>query len=149
LAGSSNDGYADNLRFVLGNASVASSTTLTPDTTIEDPPVVTVKGKKATVLMQKFSKVSLTNTSGRFARALASRAKAKPKKVEIMYSATISLLGSTSKKDIKTKTSKRNQITFSGLKPGDYTATYRVKAVQGKKTRIQTDPSPAQTFTIQ
>lgn len=144
--GASNDGYADNLRFVLGNESVAASKTLTPKTSIENPPTIMIKGKsKATVVMQKFNKVDLK--TARLVTAAA--AKDSKNKLEISYSVTVAKQAATSKKDIKRQTSKKNQVTFLNLGPGNYTATYSVKAVQGKKVKIQTNVSPAQPFTVQ
>jgi hypothetical protein len=148
-SGTSNDGYADNLRFVIGEAASTTSNVLNPQTTLEDPPAVTVKNRSATLIFRKFKKASLKAAAAQAAVLYDSAAPAaKKKKLEIVYVATVSTVGAGTKKNIK-KTAKKNSLTIKNLAPGNYTVSYQVRAVQGKKVKLSTNVSPAATFTVQ
>lgn len=111
---------------------------LTPGIIIENPPVVAIENKTATVTLQKFSGASLTSF-----RKQVLAAKKGGKKYTIQYDVT--LTGPQKKK----LTSKRNEVTFKNLKPGNYSVFYKVVALKDGKKAFASQKSPAAVFTIQ
>lgn len=117
---------------------------LTPNTTIDFPPGVTIVDNDATVLMQKFTRVKTKSAAQSEPNTAA--AKKPGTKPSIRYNVTVTNQSSGQSRRV---TSKRNVATFSNLPPGSYTATYRVSIVKGKKRVSSTNTSPAAPFTIQ
>lgn len=123
-----------------------------PGLTIVDAPNITIEKKTITITMEKFSKALPKNAKNntRTARFLASQgvetAPAKAAKITILYE--INIKGATRQQTRKTVTSKRNQVTVKNLVPGNYTTSYKVKAIQNEKTLYSTRPSPKAIFNI-
>jgi hypothetical protein len=144
---------------------IGSSNLVTPKTPLTDPPTVTVEARKVTLTFTAFSGVgtlknrSLDLDSSNFApvMSLARSGRAKKPKANFEYVAEVQRTadenGAQVKKDIRKLTSKKNQIVLNNLKPGSYTAKYRVRIFTGKgsskKVIGQTKFSPAATFSVQ
>jgi hypothetical protein len=121
---------------------------LSPETTIVIAPTVQIAATTITVTMEKFNKVapkSRATTLAIFAKDLLERA-AKAAKLSVLYE--VNVKGETKKQTRQKILSKRNEVTVKKLAPGNYTTTYRVKAVQGEKTVYSSNLSPASSFTI-
>lgn len=127
-----------------------------PNTKIEAPPATTVDGDDVTLIFEKFADANLEKYlkgSSKKQRAmimkLAAHAAKSKSKYTIKYSAVITPDGG-SKKDVKRTNSKRNQLTYKDLAPGNYTAKYRVVVTKKStgKVEFRTKFSPTSSFTI-
>lgn len=138
------------------NARRTSSTPslVTPNTKLEDPPVVTVTSKKVTLLFEPFSDVGTFGRRSTGSRvAIEPRAKAKNSfRYDVEIKRVSDQNGKRVRNEVSNKTSKRNQLTLNSLKPGNYSAKYRVeitKKEDGKEKVVGTTKfSPPASFAI-
>jgi hypothetical protein len=134
---------------------------LSAATVLKIPPVVVVLSgtgptKSVNIYLTQFSGVAAALTSSKRTRILSPKileaiVKQRPGKrsttLSVQYDVVVD---STSIASIERKrTSKKNIITLSGLNPGEYTAKYRLLAVDKKnKVAFKTKFSPSSSFTI-
>lgn len=119
---------------------------LSPGFEIEEPPTVNVTGRQATITMQEFSDVTLSSNS----LIGAERIQLKASRLNIKYQVTVTPADLTSNRrnDIRRRLTKRNEITFRNIPPGNYTTRYRVLIVRKKKTVGRSTFSPSESFSI-
>lgn len=114
---------------------------VTPSYKIKDPPAVIVNLKSAILLLEKFSGVA---------------AKAKVVKTSLRYVVEIKRTKDETGKSIKNelikKITKKNQLALNNLRPGSYSAKYKVELVKKQNGREvvsgQTKFSPTAVFDI-
>jgi hypothetical protein len=134
---------------------LAGANIVTPKTKLKDPPLVQVQSRRATFILEPFSKAQ-RSAATRQARAVADdeistrAAKAKPK-FSFRYQLTVTK--GTGRKAVRLqKVSKRNQLTLARLSPGTYSARYKVEILskKGGKTVVvgSTKFSPRASFTV-
>ncbi len=122
---------------------------VTPSTKLVSPPIVQVEQKKVTINFIPFSGV------GPIKARSAITARAKGPKLTFRYYAEVDRkidgTGKIIKLERKKIVSKRNQVTLNSLKPGVYTARYRVEFTQKGSDEIvsKTGFSPRVTFAVQ
>ena len=124
-----------------------------PKAPISTPPSAVVNSKKVTVVMQLFTLVS-NGTSGyelievNRANAAVLKAMHAPgsRAQQIVYKVTVKSLSKSS--DVRRRTTKRNTLTVSKLKPGSYSVRYRAQARSGSTVISQSKQSANRTFTI-
>ena len=97
---------------------------LTPDTVITEPPEVEVSGRTITIILQEFSGVVITTSTGSGALKAAVPSTA--------YRYDVTVRGSK-KSDLKRIITKRNELTLKNLKPGNYTVTYTANLYSKRK----------------
>jgi parallel beta-helix repeat protein len=120
--------------------SVAATEDVKPGTRIENPPAVVVAETSVTFTFELF-KVPKKK------RAVATAAAAsKVGNGKVQYELTI--VNSATRKSIK-RTSKKNILTVKNLPPGNYTASYRARILQGKNEVATTRRSPKASFTVE
>ncbi len=138
-----------------GVAVCVTTRQLAPNTKIESPPLVTVEDNIVTLILEKFSKPTLT---------LKKKKKKKSKDVMTSSIFTFSNKDKTSglkvsyeiqitqtdaaKRNVKKLTAKRNQLTLKNLAPGNYSVKYKAVINQNGKPAAKTDFSPDATFSI-
>lgn len=123
---------------VFNSAASVSNLVLSKATTLEVPPDVSVSGRQGTFKLQKFASVQAKS---------ATLTRASKPKLSIRYDIKVDA-DSRKKRDNRRKTSKKNQISLKGLKPGGYSSSYRVLTLRGEKTVRKTKFSPPQRFTV-
>ncbi len=120
-----------------------------PKTPLTEAPHITIAGDDITVTMEKFTKAlpkGANNGKASIRGALPHASAAKSPKITISYEVTIK--GTTRQQTRKTIISKRNQVTVRNLKPGNYTSSYKVKAIQNGAAIYSSKSSPKATFTV-
>lgn len=137
-----------------GTLNCGQTRPVAPGTKIETPPVIVVTKKTAKVVMEKFKSAALKKYKPKSSSAEADvvdeaivallEAKAK---ATFEYEVTVKKSGGH-KNDIRKTNSKRNQVTFKNLSPGNYTSTYRVNISSNGKQVGRSTQSPKATFTI-
>ena len=122
-------------------ATKQSVPTLDPSTTITQAPVIKTQKQNVTFILKKFLKVSATRSSS---GAVLRKVLAKSPALAVRY--TITIKGAERRKLVSAK----NKVTAKNLKPGTYTATYRVSAVRKntEKKVYTTNTSPVAGFTV-
>lgn len=123
-----------------------SGNIVTPKTTLTDPPFVEVENRNVTFTFVPFTKAEKKAATN----AIMQRAK-KPVKYTFKYNLEIKKDGAK-KKDTISKSSKRNELTVKNLKPGSYSARYRVEIFKKENGRTvpqgKTKFSPSAAFTV-
>ena len=134
--------------YLLQLPAATSAITVTPKTKLTDPPFVEVLSKTATFTFVPFSKAAKKSAA---LAAFINRAKNSSAKYTFNYKLQYGITNAK-KKDLRTKTSKRNVLALKNLKPGNYTASYQVEIFkkEGKNSKLQgrTKFSPTASFTI-
>lgn len=119
-----------------------------PGTPLTEAPHITIVGDDITVTMEKFTK-ALPKGSRKAARVpLSTTAALAAKASRISISYEVSIKGSTRQQTRKTIISKRNQVTVRNLVPGNYTSSYKVKAIQDEKVIYSSKASPKTIFVV-
>jgi len=110
---------------------------------IEVPADVTTRGRKALrVQMENFSGVDLTKAG---VQPLSIQ-EMRRKRVSVRYEARAQSL--TRRKDRRRAVSRRNTITFKGLRPGTYRVTYRARIRSGRRTVSRSSFSPPERIRV-
>ena len=123
--------------------------------TVPDAPKPQVQGNSVTLVLEEFSAVSdgtsldlLPSASVRGKTAFEEAvAEARRRKATVRYDVTITNTSSRTR-DARNKQSKRNQVTFRRVPPGNYTSRYRVKIVRGNKEVGNSKFSPRARFKV-
>jgi len=149
LVPSASNGVAD---FLMVDVIAPQPPPFEKGTVISAPPAVEVSAKTATLTLASFKGVSLGKGKKSALLNLPQSAElaailTRASKPRINYVVTITS-GKGPKRDVRSKNSTRNTVTFRNLPPGNYTAKYTVQATQGKKVLFKTKPSPAANFAI-
>lgn len=126
------------------------------DTVITDAPKVIVNGRDVTIVVQRFAGVrkklkklaQLSAASFGFASP-AKRAKRLTFRYDVRLAALNPDNATIKKGSVKKALTKRNEITYRGLEPGNYTVNYRAQILSGKKVARNTNFSPATRFTVE
>jgi Tol biopolymer transport system component len=111
---------------------------------LDEPPDVCVKGAAASVFMEYFSEVASSSFTHPSASATSTRCPAN----KICYSVDLTPTGKGAReRDSAKKLVKRNQASFTKLKPGAYRVSFRASGQAGNRT-ITTNRSPKRKITI-
>ena len=128
-----------------------SGVVVTKDTVLEMPEVK-VAGRTVTIYFAEFNGIGDGNSvesTGAALRQSQSRRQRPVRPLSIKYEVQIKpAKGGPSARDIRALTTKRNQVTFRNLRPGGYSARYRVAISRGAKRIARTKFSPSVQFTI-
>lgn len=109
---------------------------LNPSTIISEPPLVIVRNRNATVLLQNFAAVTDNVSVNEAARRLA-----------IKYDVRLQSKNTLSA-ELRAKTIKRNKIVYRNLAPATYSVKYRALINRNKRTVARTKFSPKAKFVI-
>ncbi len=120
---------------------------LTPDTQITSPPEVTVSGRQVTVVMDSYSGVAAANSSSLRAALRPTMGPRAAKRLSFRYQVILRGTGSNAG-DILRRNSRRNEVTFRRVSPGNYNVSYRVTILRGKRTISRTNVSPKARITV-
>jgi hypothetical protein len=123
--------------------------------TVPDAPIIVTKGTTVTLILENFSAVSdgtsieVLTAGARLETSLSDleSAEARRAKASIRYDVSIKNTSSRTRSAIN-KQSKRNQVSFRKLAPGQYSARYRVKIMRGKKEVGTSKYSPRTRFKV-
>lgn len=120
---------------------------LTKDTVLTLPPVTVVTNRSVKIRVQKFLKAVFRKKKSTERRSI-SRARltlaAKTPKLSVRYAVNVK----RENKSVADLLSKRNEITFKNLKPGNYTVNYRAQIFSDGKSVSKTNRSPTAQFII-
>jgi hypothetical protein len=114
---------------------------VTKQTTITVPPDLSVGNRSIAISAKKFSGFVSDSTRARSEKSVRAS-----KKITIAYDFRLQLDGA--RRDARRKTAQRNVVSFRGLSPGTYTASYRTLVKRGTKVTLRTSFSPAQRFSV-
>jgi hypothetical protein len=122
-----------------------------PNAQIEDPPEVTVKDRTATLKFVKFSKprklvARSANQSSNLKQERRIAPRAKKDQTSITYQVVYKNLSEGAQ--LKKKTSKKNVIALSNLRPGNYASSYKAQLRKNYKVIASTKLSPPAQFQI-
>ncbi len=114
---------------------------LTKQTSLTVPPDLSVSSRTISLSANQFSGFVAGATSAR--KGTSTRAS---KKISIAYDFRLQLDGA--RRDARRKTAQKNVVSFRGLAPGTYTASYRTLVRRGAKVTLRTNFSPPQRFSV-
>ncbi len=138
-----------------GEEICADNRQLTPNTEIENPPIVEVQEEEILIILEKFVNPTLTLKKKKKKKKNSERISGDKQSVEISatkykvsYEVQYSITGAK-KKDITKLTTKRNELTLRNLPPGNYSLKYRVAINDNGTAVAKTRFSPTAEFSIQ
>ncbi len=129
---------------------------LSPNTKIENPPIVTVAESIVEIILEKFTNPTLTlkKKKGKSKRSINAfdfyifKSLAKSSKLKVRYDIQLTKTDAA-KKNITKLTSKRNVLTLKNLQSGNYNIKYQGVILQQGSPAAKTKFSPTTSFTVQ